>query len=162
MLVVSLLSSADSPKFAQIRRFCVNRKCSLKHLLTKGQIWRPKRWKYRPATVHSRQSFACGAQVSPAARPLPPSATHLLAAAWLGAVVAGGATNSCDGSVHGYTCASGLQWSLPGPLGPATAAAPKEKRASLSIQARTDRNTKGKSAQIAHAVGGSSTGVQTS
>ena len=48
--------------------FCVNRKCSLERLLTKGQIWRPERWKYRSATVHFRQSFACGAQVSPAAR----------------------------------------------------------------------------------------------
>ena len=79
--------------------------------------------------MHFRQSFACGAQVSPAARHFTPSATHLLAPAWLGVVVGGGATDSCDGDVHGYTCASGLQWSLLGPLGPPTAAAPKEKRA---------------------------------
>ena len=91
---------------------------------------------------------------------LPPPTTHLPTTAWLGAVVGGGATDSCDGGVHGYTCASGLQWSLPGPPGPATAAAPKEKRAPLPVQARADRLQKGKSAQIAHAVGGSSTGVQ--
>ena len=144
-------------------RFCVNRKCSLERLLTKGQIWRPARWKYRPAAVHFRQSFACGAQVSPAARHFAPF-SHALARGRLarrgGWRRRGGATDSCDGGVHGYTCASGLQWSLPGPPGPATAAAPKEKRAPLPVQARADRLQKGKSAQIAHAVGGSSTGVQ--
>ena len=114
------------------QRFCVNSKCSLERLLTKGQIWRPKRWKYRPATVHFRQSFACGAQVSPAARHFAPF-SHALARgrlAWRGGWRRrGGATDSCDGGMHGYTCASGLQWSLPGPPGPATAAVPKEKRA---------------------------------
>merc|ERR1711969_501628 len=47
---------------------------------------RPKRWKYRPATVHFRQSFACGAQVSPAARHFGPF-SHALARgrlAWRG------------------------------------------------------------------------------
>ena len=63
--------------------FCVNRKCSLERLLTKGQIWRPERWKYRPATVNFRQSFACGAQVSPAARDLTPFG-HALARGHLG------------------------------------------------------------------------------
>ena len=48
----------------------------------KGEIWRPERWKYRPATVYSRQSFACGAQVSPAARHFTPF-SHALARARL-------------------------------------------------------------------------------
>ena len=67
-----LLFTPSSP------RFCVNRKCSLATLLTKGQIWRAERWEYRPATVHFRQSFACGAQVSPAARHSAPF-SHALA-----------------------------------------------------------------------------------
>ena len=54
----------------------------------------------------------------------------------------GGAPQSCDGGVHGYTCASGLQWPLPGGGGPATAAAPKGKWAQLRIQAPTDRVAK--------------------
>ena len=126
--------------------FCVNRKCSLATLLTKGQIWRPERWEYRPATAHFRQSSACGAQVSPAARHFGPF-SHALARGRLARRPRwwrrrGGATDSCDGGVHGYTCASGLQWPLPGGGGPATAAAPKGKWAQLRIQAPTDRVAK--------------------
>ena len=113
----------------QQTRFCANRKCSLERLLTKGR--------YGAQNAGNIGRLPCiSAKVSPAAprfrlrrATLPPPAAHLPAAARLGAVVGGGATDSCDGGVQGYTCASGLQRSLPGPPGPATAAAPKEKRA---------------------------------
>ena len=91
-------------------------------------IFLKQRGKYGAQNAGNIGQLPCiSAKVSPAAprfrlqrATLPPSAAHLPAAAWLGAVVAGGATNSCDGSVHGYTCASGLQWSLTAPPGPAS------------------------------------------
>ena len=110
------------------------------------------------------------AQFSPAAprfrlrrATLPPSATHLLAAAWLGAVVGGGAAAR-------RTAAMAVCTAIPVHQGCSGRCRDRRDRPQRLRRKRSGRNCqfmhgltvvqKGKSAQIAHAVGGSSTGVQ--
>ena len=130
--------------------------------LTKGQIWRPERWKYRPATVHFRRSSACGAQVSPAARHFAPF-SHALAcsrspgsARWLEAARRTAAMAVCK--------------AIPVPQGRRGRCRDRRDQPQQLRRKRSGRNCqcrhgltalqKGKSAQLRTVVGGSSTGVQ--
>ena len=125
-------------------RFCVNRKCSLATLLTKGQIWRPERWEYRPATVHFRQSFACGAQVSPAARHFTPF-SHALARARL---ARRGGWRWRDGQLRWrcarlYLCLRAAVVAA-GAAGTSHRPCAEREAGALPVQARTDRVAKRK------------------
>ena len=111
--------------------------------------------------MHFRQSFACGAQVSPAARHFAPF-SHALAR---GRLARRGGWRRRDGQLRWrcarlYLCPGGCsgrcrgRWDRPQRL--------RRKRRGRNCQFIHGLTVmqKGKSAQIAHAVGGSSTGLQ--
>ena len=110
--------------------------------------------------MHFRQSFACGAQVSPAARHFTPF-SHALArppgsARWLEAARRAAAMAVCTAIPVPQGCSGRCRgrWDRPQRL--------RRKRSGRNCQFIHGLTVmqKGKSAQIAHAVGGSSTGVQ--
>ena len=110
--------------------------------------------------MHFRQSFACGAQVSPAARHFAPF-SHALARARL---ARRGGWRRRDEQLR-WRCARLYLCLRAAVVAAGTAGTGHsgcaEREAGVTASSGTaDRLQKGKSAQIAHAVGGSSTGVQ--